>query len=500
MLKTWLESSGSMTAPSKKATNQGGSHPLQTANALVPGFLFVFGKGSDSVFKKLIDQKCFDWQKKQILQSSSPLHHFTGSDGVYWVITPSSQAKNQSQKGYGFFRDLGGSIVSHLKSHPVSLLNIQIQGLKSEEELGFLVGLELGSYQFKKTRDGKHGADLPPVRFVSRVNQLQAALSRAKSVNIARHFVNLPPNDLNPGTFESYLEELQFSSSMKIDVWDEKKLKAEKMNLHLAVGSGAEHKSKFIHLRYRPKKRSAKAPIAFVGKGITFDTGGLDIKPSSAMRLMKKDMGGAAAVVALAKWVDDAKISRACDFYLALAENAVDANSFRPSDVITSRAGYKVEIDNTDAEGRLVLADALDVAVTQKNKEEPEFVIDVATLTGAIKVALGADLAGLFSNDDALAKRLSAAATESDDPVWRMPLVQKYFTSLSSPFADFKNSAEGFGGAITAALFLERFVKGKKWAHFDIYAWTDKPQGALQSVGGSGQIVQALIQFLENEG
>jgi leucyl aminopeptidase len=170
--------------------------------------------------------------------------------------------------------------------------------------------------------------------------------------------------------------------------------------------------------------------------------GGLDIKPSAGMRLMKKDMGGAAAVLALAQWVSASGYSRPCDFYLCLAENSVDAKAFRPSDLIRSRSGQLVEIDNTDAEGRLVLADGLDVAVTQR--ETPEIVIDVATLTGAIKVALGAEVAGLFSNDEQLGNDLFMAGLRAGDYNWKMPLVDRYFSSLHSHFSDFKNSADGF--------------------------------------------------------
>ena len=164
-----------------------------------------------------------------------------------------------------------------------------------------------------------------------------------------------------------------------------------------------------------------------------------------------------------------------------------------------SRAGLLVEIDNTDAEGRLVLADAMDVAAKQTGANEPEYLIDLATLTGAIKVALGAEVAGLFCNDDKLASELEWAGQAVGESNWRMPLVQKYFGSLSSPFADFKNSGEGFGGAITAALFLQKFVAGKKWAHLDVYAWTDRAQGAFAGAGGSGQPVQCLIEFLEGQ-
>ncbi|MGZ3690904.1 MAG: leucyl aminopeptidase family protein, partial [Pseudobdellovibrio sp.] len=316
-----------------------------------------------------------------------------------------------------------------------------------------------------------------------------------------RHLVNLPPNDINPATIEALIKkDLQFNAAaVKIDVWDAKKLDQENMHLHLAVGKGSDTPPRMVHIKYRPKKKSSKKPIAFVGKGITFDTGGLDIKPSAGMRLMKKDMGGAAAVIGLAYWAIQSKYDRACDFYLALAENSVDAKSMRPSDVYKSRAGFLVEIDNTDAEGRLVLADVMDVAAKQAGADAPEYLIDLATLTGAIKVALGADVAGLFSNDDKLATQLQNAGQATGEPNWRMPLVQKYFSSMSSNFADFKNSGEGFGGAITAALFLEKFCNGVKWAHLDIYSWTDKVQGPFAAAGASGQPVQSLIHWLKTQ-
>ena len=265
------------------------------------------------------------------------------------------------------------------------------------------------------------------------------------------------------------------------------------MNLLLATGGGAAHSPCLVHIRYRPSKKSK--PVALVGKGITFDSGGLDIKPASGMRLMKKDMGGAAAVFGATLWAARARAPQAIDTYLSLAENAVGSHSFRPGDVYTSRSGQSVEISNTDAEGRLVLADAIDVAVTAKDK--PAAVVNVATLTGAIKVGLGAGLAGLFSNHSPLADRLRSRFWRAGDPVWIMPLYQKYRPSMASTFADMVNSVEvPFGGAITAALFLESFVKGVPWAHLDIYAWKDSSEGAWSESGGSGQAVMGLIDWL----
>jgi leucyl aminopeptidase len=233
-----------------------------------------------------------------------------------------------------------------------------------------------------------------------------------------------------------------------------------------------------------------------VGKGITFDSGGLDIKPSSGMRLMKKDMGGSAAVLGVMYWAASTGLKVSLDAYLAMAENAIGSNSFRPSDVITARNGMAIEIHNTDAEGRLVLADAMDVAATAK--EKPRYLIDVATLTGAIKVALGAQLAGLFSNDNRLSSSIGAAGIEIGDLSWTMPLFKRYNSQMNTIFADTVNAVDGFGGAVTAALFLEKFTRDIPWAHLDVYAWKDSSDGAWSENGGSGQSVLNLSRWLEN--
>ncbi|MFN7905650.1 MAG: leucyl aminopeptidase family protein [Pseudobdellovibrionaceae bacterium] len=455
--------------------------------------VYVLGEAEKDFGQHVVSTKSHVWQTEDLLKTKSSLVHFQNEDGITFVVF-----YQKTNSDYGFYRDAAGSVLSSLRLQKIASAGIVFKGLSADQELGFLVGLDLAAYQYRKSETKNPFEDFPAIN-VSDVKLLKEAKAMAKSINLARHLVNLPPNLLFPSAFVHQIKALSFSKASKVEVWNVERLKKEKMNLLLAVGKGAENPPCFIHIRYRPVKMNKNSrPIAFVGKGITFDTGGLDIKPSTAMRLMKKDMGGAASVLALAYWVDQMKYDRPCDFYLALAENGVDGKAFRPSDVIVSKAGYSVEIDNTDAEGRLVLADALCVAVSQVKKDEPEFVIDVATLTGAIKVALGAEVAGLFSNNNSLADELLKSSERFDDQMWRMPLVAKYFQNLSSPFADFKNSADGFGGAITAALFLEKFVQGKNWAHLDIYAWADRANGAITSAGGNGQAVQALIGFLKN--
>lgn len=477
------------------------------------GFVYVLGSSSQPArhkeYKKIIEIHSLAHQKKNLLLSDKRQTFFMGLSGPVWIIQAGTKAKGQhhgliDESSYAWFRDQAGGVMAQMKSQGLNSVLVNVIDCGEEIIRPMLIGFELATYHFLSAYNKKPATQLKlnlQAHGRTKLNQtlIQNAQVEARAVQIARHIVNLPPNDLNPESYEKIVaKEMKFPKSMSIEVWDHKRLAQENMNLILATGQGSSTPPRMIHLKYRPTKKTSKKPIAFVGKGITFDTGGLDIKPSSGMRLMKKDMGGSAAVLGLAYWVAHSNYDRPCDFYLALAENAVDGKSMRPSDLYRSRAGYLVEIDNTDAEGRLVLADVMDVAATRKGKDEPEILVDIATLTGAIKVALGAEVAGLFSNDDKLAQQMTEAGQRAGDLNWRMPLIQKYFGTLASPFADFKNSGEGFGGAITAALFLEKFCGGKKWAHLDVYSWTDKPSGALLATGGSGQPVQAMIEWLKS--
>jgi leucyl aminopeptidase len=230
-----------------------------------------------------------------------------------------------------------------------------------------------------------------------------------------------------------------------------------------------------------------------VGKGVCFDTGGLDIKPASGMLLMKKDMGGAANVLGLASMIMGADLKVRLRVLIPAVENAISGNAFRPGDILPSRKGLTVEIGNTDAEGRLVLGDALALA----DEEKPELLVDMATLTGAARVALGPDLPPFYTNDETLAADIAAASADVEDPLWRMPLWQPYDAKMASKVADLNNvNADGFAGSITAALFLRRFVENTAaWVHFDIYAWnpTERPHGPA---GGEAQGIRALEQVI----
>ncbi len=467
------------------------------------GVVYYFGFSQQKNKKKnlevIVETHALDFQENEIKNSDKNTIHFIGKNGAVWIIF-----ETINETGYAYARDQFGGLINPIKNLKLKNVSVYFQGADEKTMTGSVIGLELASYDFLKIFKSSINAETKPseklnVQIQMKKDQIDKALLQAATVQIARHLVNLPPNLINPAEMEKISKQISFSKNTTVEVWDEKKCEAEGMNLLLATGSGSPSAPRMIRFKYRPtatKNKKLKKPIAFVGKGITFDTGGLDIKPSSGMRLMKKDMGGAASVVALAYWADQSKYSRACDFYLALAENSVDGFSMRPSDIYQSRAGHIVEIDNTDAEGRLVLADVMDVAATQTGNDEPEYLIDIATLTGAIKVALGTDVAGFFTNDPKLASTIHEAGNNTGERNWQMPLVRKYFSSLSSNFADFKNSGESFGGAITAALFLEKFTAGKKWAHLDVYCWNDKSTGALASGQASGQPVQSMIEWL----
>jgi leucyl aminopeptidase len=256
------------------------------------------------------------------------------------------------------------------------------------------------------------------------------------------------------------------------------------------VGRAAARGPRLIDLQWGP----ASAPkVTLVGKGVCFDSGGLDLKSASGMRWMKKDMGGAATVLGLAQMIMDARLKLRLRVLIPAVENAVGGNAFRPGDVIRTRKGLTVEIGNTDAEGRLILCDALALG----DEESPELMIDCATLTGAARVALGPDLPALFSTDDSFAADLEAQGRAADDPLWRLPLHASYRRMIDSPIADLNNAGEGgHAGAITAALFLKEFVaKAKAWAHIDLYAWNDSDRPGRPR-GGEALAMRALFALL----
>ena len=315
----------------------------------------------------------------------------------------------------------------------------------------------------------------------------------ADAVTLARDLINTPTNDMGPDALEQAARDLASRNGAKVSTIEGDALLKQNFPMIHAVGRAGSIAPRLIDLTWG---EDSDPKITLVGKGVCFDTGGLDIKPASGMLLMKKDMGGAANVLGLASIIMNAKRPVRLRVLIPAVENSIAGNAFRPSDILQSRKGLSVEIGNTDAEGRLVLADALTLA----DEEEPELIIDMATLTGAARVALGPDLPPFYTHDDALAAAIAEKADETADPLWRMPLWAPYAQKLSSRVADINNvTTDGFAGSVTAALFLSRFVeKAKSWAHFDIYGWAPVEKPA-SPVGGEAQAIRALYALLKHK-
>ncbi len=318
-------------------------------------------------------------------------------------------------------------------------------------------------------------------------------LALAEALYFGRDLINTPANDLGPAELESAARELATAFGGTVKVTEGSGLLSDNFPMIHAVGRASDRAPRLIDLRWG----SEHAPkVTIVGKGICFDTGGLDIKPSAAMGLMKKDMGGAAAALAFALLVMRANLPLRLRVLIPAADNSVAGNAFRPGDVLPSRNGMTVEIGNTDAEGRLVLADAITLA----DEEAPDYLVTIATLTGAARVALGPDLPPLYADDDDFAQRLAAAGCEVGDPLWRMPFWAPYDKLLKSAVADVNHIAEGpFAGSIVAALFLKRFVgKAKRFAHLDIFGWVRSDQPGRPK-GGEPHAARALFHFFRQE-
>jgi leucyl aminopeptidase len=314
-------------------------------------------------------------------------------------------------------------------------------------------------------------------------------LQAADATYLVRDLVNTPASDMGPAELESAARKVARAHGARLSVTRGKALEAGFPMIH-AVGKASTRPPRLIDFTWG-KPRAPK--VTLVGKGVCFDTGGLDIKPASGMLLMKKDMGGAANVLGLAQMIMAAKLPVRLRVLIPAVENAIAGNAFRPGDVLRSRKGLTVEIGNTDAEGRLVLADALALA----DDEKPDLLIDMATLTGAARVALGPDLPPFYTDDEATAAALAAASLRENDPLWRMPLWRPYGRLFESGIADLNNSGDsGFAGSITAALFLRRFVeKATSYIHFDVFAWTPTARPGRPR-GGEAQGMRALFTMM----
>ena len=341
------------------------------------------------------------------------------------------------------------------------------------------LGWLLGQYRFDRYKEKKEPKG-PRVLLTDEPARIDETVLAAESTFLVRDLVNMPAGDLGPEELEIAVLAVADSCGAKSNVVRDHELK-EGYPMVAAVGAAAspERAPRLIELHWGDQRHPR---LALVGKGVCFDSGGLDIKPSSGMRLMKKDMGGAAHALGLARLIMKANLPVRLHLLIPAVENAVSGAAFRPGDILKSRKGLTVEVGNTDAEGRLILGDALARAA----EEEPELILDFATLTGAARVALGPDLPALFANDDLLASALLEAGTRISDPLWRMPLWKHYEEMLSSDIADLGNVSDApMAGSVTAALFLQKFVpEGMAWAHFDTFAWRSagrpgRPKGGV---------------------
>ena len=368
--------------------------------------------------------------------------------------------------------------------------NYHLSGELDDEEISCL-GLLLDEYKFSSYKSDEKTRNFS-LRTPEKVDQ-DKILDLAESVYLGRDLINIPANDMGPDELEGAARKVAKKHSAKVKVIAGDDLLKENFPLIHAVGRASTRAPRLIDIRWG---RKSAYKVTLIGKGICFDTGGLNLKPGGSMTLMKKDMGGAATVLSLANLIMQRKLNLQLRVLIPVAENSVSGNSFRPGDVLPSRDGMSVEIGNTDAEGRLVLADALALA-----EEDPsDHLFTFATLTGAARVALGADLPPFYSTDDDFSSELQSCSMAVGDPLWRMPFWEPYDSLLKSKIADVNHIASGgFAGSLTAALFLKRFVKNSAiYSHFDIYGWVPKDI-AGKTYGGEPQGARAVFDVLQSQ-
>ena len=381
--------------------------------------------------------------------------------------------------------DALGALAGLAKQLPEAVYHLADDGVAIDRTQAAL-GWALGAYDFVRYRKPRRG----PAQLAVSGEELRALKPLIEATTLVRDLVNTPTEDMGPKQLADAIKQLGKTHKAKVREWvGDELLKANFPTIHM-VGRASHRAPRLVELTWG---KASHPKLVVVGKGVCFDTGGLDLKPSEGMRWMKKDMGGAAHAIALAGLIMQAKLPVQLTLLVPAVENAVAGNAMRPGEVVVTRAGVSVEVDNTDAEGRLVLCDAIAYGAEQK----PELIVDFATLTGAARVALGPDLPALFANADALADAVLAAGRVTNDPLWRLPLWQPYRKMLDSYIADLANAgASRHAGAITAALYLERFVPaGQPWVHLDTYAWNDGDRPGRPR-GGEAMGLRALFAYL----
>ncbi len=413
-------------------------------------------------------------------------HAFDAKPGSYLVCPASDGSIEAVVVGVSEDADissLGGLPMSlpegsyALRDHPWDADNLELA----------LLGWALGSYRYTRFKEADRASAILTVPQTANSNRLRAL---EQSTNLVRALVNDPAGDMLPSHLAHAAEQLadEFDATFREIVGDD--LLEQNFPVIHAVGRASTDEPRLIELNWGSKSAPS---ITLVGKGVCFDSGGLNIKPGASMRWMKKDMGGAAHVLGLARLIMQLRLPVRLRVLIPAVENAIAGNAYRPGDILIGRNGKTIEIDNTDAEGRLVLSDALVLAA----EDNPELVIDYATLTGAARVALGTELPAMFANNNDLARGIQDAGDTIDDLVWPMPLHKPYRAMIDSNIADIVNSGPGFGGAITAALFLQDFVGEHDWVHFDVMAFNNRARPGRPE-GGEAMGMRAVFAYLES--
>jgi len=419
------------------------------------------------------------------------------------------KVKNKYENSY--FEEIGGSLFTHIKKFKnIHSVDIYADSLNENSDKivkffsEFVFGFNLKSYTFNKYKTLNKEKINKKINFkiiTSHNNKIENAYKYYNAIKegvfLARDLVSEPPNILSPKAYAQEIKKLS-KLGLKIKVYDEKELKKLGLNALLGVGQGSVNETYLVTIEWNGNKKSKQKPLAFVGKGVCFDTGGISLKPAKFMEEMKYDMAGSAVVVGLLKSLALRKAKINAVGVVGLVENMPGANAQRPGDIVKSYSGKTIEVLNTDAEGRLVLADAL--SFTEK-KYKPKFIIDLATLTGAIIISLGEEYAGLFSNNDELSKKIFKASENVNEKVWRLPLHKNYDKLMDSKIADIQNiNYAGGAGSITAAQFLQRFIINKTpWAHLDIAGMAFSKKAANLNPGGATGFGVRLLNSLIKE-
>ena len=441
---------------------------------------------------RLVDEASFAalTEEDPGLRDLAILHDFSAQSGR---ILLRLDASGRREAWFGLGDKPAGALALRALPSRLPPGDWRIAGPAPWAEPDIALAFALGTYSYDAYRSA-------PPKAVARLLVNEVSAERvghiAEACARVRDLINTPAADLGPHGLETAALEIAEPFGAQVAVISGAALVDKDYPAVYAVGKGAasDRAPRMIELHWRGADASDSAPmVVLVGKGITFDTGGLDLKPSSAMRWMKKDMGGAAHALGLGSMIMQANLPVRLCILIAAAENAVSADAMRPGDVLRTRKGLTVEVGNTDAEGRLVLADAL----TRAAELSPDLTLDFATLTGAARVALGPEVVPVYTNDETLAHELATAALAVEDPVWRMPLWSGYEESLESDIADLKNDPDGWAqaGSITAALFLQRFAPTGAWAHFDIFAWNPRKLPG-RPFGGEAQAIRAAFSMI----